>query len=81
MSILFFILIASFCSFAGNYFGLNAVRQAPNVGYVTAIGTLSIIITTIFSIVIFKHSLTVNGIIGICFVVIGIILISFKEVL
>ncbi len=58
-----------------NFGQVEAIRLAPNVGYVNAINAASIALVTIFAVIIFKDALSKQKAIGIAGVTLGLILL------
>lgn len=76
-SLLAFLLLASAFAFAGNYFDVMALSQAPNAGYAAAIKGGQMIFITIGAYFLFKgQSLTFSGAFGVALIVAGIALLA-----
>ncbi|MFA6170857.1 MAG: EamA family transporter [Patescibacteria group bacterium] len=71
-----FLLLASMFSLLGNYFYVTSVGLAPNPGYAATIKASEIIFITVFSFLLFRSSLNIVAFLGVCFVFLGIYLIS-----
>lgn len=71
---MFFLLAGVALSY--NYFDIVAVRDAPNPGLVEAITAFRLVAIAILSAIIFGSALTAKNLIGILFVVVGLVLVS-----
>jgi len=79
---LLFIIAAAFFAFLGNYFDVEALRQAPNTGYASAVKSGQIVIITLAAYYIFKDQvLNLTGIIGVLLIVSGVVLLSLQKTL
>ena len=73
-SFLIFLLIGIF-STSFNLFMFEAIKTAPNVGYVNAINASSISLVTVFSILLFKDEFSLRKLIGFLGSIAGLILL------
>lgn len=72
---IWFGLLAGF-AFVANYYGVTALKAAPNPGYVRAIQTLQIVLVTIAGIYLFDSAISAKTIAGIILAVFAVYLIS-----
>jgi len=78
-SLLLLIICASVFAFAGNYFDLQALSLAPNAGYAAAIKGGQIILITAGAYFLFKgQSISISGVAGVFFIVLGITLLAVQ---
>jgi uncharacterized membrane protein len=68
-------LIIGLLSFSFNYFQFEAIKTAPNIGYVNAINASSISAVTLFAALLFHDELTKRKLIGVIGVTFGLLII------
>jgi len=68
-------LIIGLLSFSFNYFQFEAIKAAPNIGYVNAINASSISAVTLFAALLFHDELTKRKLIGVIGVTFGLLII------
>lgn len=77
MVILGLLILAAICSLLGNFLDVQAVKNAPNPGYASALKATQIVLITIIApLLLFKSSLTLPKLFGVILVLIGIAIIS-----
>jgi len=77
---LIFLLLASVFAFIGNLCDVEALRLAPNAGYVSAIKSGQIIVITVMAFLLFKDQrITLSGFIGVSLILGGVFLLSYQR--
>ena len=75
-SVLILLIISSAIAVIANLLGFKAIGLSSNPGYYRAIDSIGIIVAFIISIFVFNLKPDLFGILGITFIVIGVILLS-----
>ena len=70
------IIISGVCVFISYYFLFRGSVNAPNLGYARSILTIDIIFLTICSAVLFGAPISLKAVLGMAFIIIGILLVS-----
>ena len=70
------LLLAAVFSLLGNFFDVNAVKNAPNPGFATTIKSSQIVLITILAPILFGSSLSLSTGLGTVLVVLGIFMIT-----
>lgn len=74
--IIVLLVLAAICSLLGNFLDVQAVKNAPNPGYASALKATQIVLITIIAPLLFKSSLTLPKLFGVILILIGIAIIS-----
>jgi drug/metabolite transporter (DMT)-like permease len=70
------ILLSGLCIFISYFFLFRGSVSAPNLGYARSILTIDIIMLTIFSALLFNAPISLTSILGMIFIILGILLVS-----
>ena len=70
------IIISGVCVFISYYFLFRGSVNAPNLGYARSILTIDIIFLTICSALLFGAPISLKAVLGMAFIIIGILLVS-----
>jgi drug/metabolite transporter (DMT)-like permease len=69
-------LILALVAFVANYFSVEAIKLAPNPGYVRAIQASRIVLVTLLSVFLFQSEFTIRTLLGVIVIIGGVILIT-----
>lgn len=73
-------ILAAGLAFGGNMFDVEALKNAPNAGYATAVKSGQILIVVFGSLMLFKNQqLTASGLFGIFLILSGLVLLSLQK--